>query len=350
MFGEKGAEQTVSKAGTIGAWNSNHAASHLDQKWSYLGPSIGMLEAYYKVLLILSGDLNSTVLGPSNDFGNNDVQMLQDFLAGGINSDHRGVFIQGDGFVESVGTIAMQNFIVDWLKVDLRDPSYLVLTKNNAPCADLVTSAPISPTDIYGMGNSCAYTNDVLVVQPGGAEASHYSPRGVASAPVVSGVFHDVNGSEFYQSLVDGWDILHLRSRFCDRSYGRLAYYYNALTNVFGKICQLTGQGGFVNDVPNGGAQDVVDFMNLRNNPLISGQATVDFGLSKSDRVEVKVFDVSGRLVRTLADRQFAAGRHTLTWDGVDDGGRQVARGVYFTQVKYVNSRFTDAKKLTVLK
>ena len=83
---------------------------------------------------------------------------------------------------------------------------------------------------------------------------------------------------------------------------------------------------------------------------MVTGQATVDFGLAKADRVEVKVFDVSGRLVRTLADRQFAAGRHSLTWDGADSQGRQVARGVYFTQVKYVNSKFTDARKLTVLK
>src|SRR4029078_13289380 len=104
-------------------------------------------------------------------------------------------------------------------------------------------------------------------------------------------------------------------------------------------------------DVPNNPSGQVfVDFMNLRNNPLVSGQATVDFGLSKADRVEVKVFDVSGRLVRMLADRQFAAGKHTLTWDGVDNDGHQVARGVYFTQVEYLNSRFTDAKKLTVLK
>ena len=69
-----------------------------------------------------------------------------------------------------------------------------------------------------------------------------------------------------------------------------------------------------------------------------------------ADHVEVKVFDVSGRLVRTLADRQFAAGRHSLTWDGADSQGRQVARGVYFTQVKYVARGITESRKLTILK
>ena len=123
------------------------------------------------------------------------------------------------------------------------------------------------------------------------------------------------------------------------------------MTDIFGKICQLVGFHCFCTDVPNDADGRVfVDFMNLRNNPLVSGITTVDFGLSKADRVEVKVFDVSGRLVRTLADRAFDAGAHTVTWDGADDRGRMVARGVYFTQVRYLGRGFTEARKLTILK
>ena len=66
--------------------------------------------------------------------------------------------------------------------------------------------------------------------------------------------------------------------------------------------------------------------------------------------MEVKVFDVSGRLVRTLCDRQFAPGKHTLNWDGADGNGRQVARGVYFTQVRYLTRGVTESRKLTILK
>jgi flagellar hook assembly protein FlgD len=51
-----------------------------------------------------------------------------------------------------------------------------------------------------------------------------------------------------------------------------------------------------------------------------------------------------------LAKRRFKAGEHDLVWDGTDDNGRPVARGVYFTQVKYKDSAFNEAKKLTVLK
>jgi len=350
MFGTKASESLNSKSGTIGSWNGNHAASAVDFKWSYLGPSIGMLTAYYKVLLILSGDLNSTIIGPGLNFGADDVLMIQDFLADGSSGDHRGVFVEGDGWVEANGAGSQLALMTNWLKVSLRDPSYLTLSQNDDLCLDLIPSAPISSIDIYGVRNGCLFTDDVLQVEAGGAQSARYSPNGVATPPLVAGVFHDVAGSEFYQSVVDGWDIENLRSRYCDGPRGRQWYYYNVLTNIFGKICTITGSGGGVNDVPSGGAQEFVDFMNLRNNPLVAGQATISLGLSKPDHVEVKVYDVSGRLVRTLADRQFAAGPHSLLWDGVDNSGRQVERGVYFTQVKYKNSRFSDSRKITVLK
>ena len=73
-------------------------------------------------------------------------------------------------------------------------------------------------------------------------------------------------------------------------------------------------------------------------------------GLATADRVMARIYDVSGRLVRTLADRNFTPGNYRLEWDGTDDSGRQMQRGVYFTQVKYARTHFTDAKKLTVLK
>ena len=67
----------------------------------------------------------------------------------------------------------------------------------------------------------------------------------------------------------------------------------------------------------------------------------------------MKIYDVSGRLVRTLADGQlFKAGRvdPALTWDGLDDGGRGVTRGAYFVSVRYEKSRYETAKKMIVLR
>ena len=44
----------------------------------------------------------------------------------------------------------------------------------------------------------------------------------------------------------------------------------------------------------------------------------------------VRVYDITGRLVRTLVDGTVEPGRHTATWDGRNDAGECVGSGVYF--------------------
>lgn len=50
-------------------------------------------------------------------------------------------------------------------------------------------------------------------------------------------------------------------------------------------------------------------------------------------RAAVRVYDVHGRLLRTLADGVFAAGRHDLEWDGRDAAGRDAPAGVFFVRL-----------------
>ena len=76
----------------------------------------------------------------------------------------------------------------------------------------------------------------------------------------------------------------------------------------------------------------------------------MNFGLARADRVTARIYDVSGRLVRTLADRDFAPGDYRLVWDGSDDRGRSMPRGVYFTEIHYARTGFRETKKLTVLR
>ena len=47
-------------------------------------------------------------------------------------------------------------------------------------------------------------------------------------------------------------------------------------------------------------------------------------------RAEVALYDAGGRLVRTLASGEYAAGQQLVEWDGRDTGGRSVVPGVYF--------------------
>jgi len=56
----------------------------------------------------------------------------------------------------------------------------------------------------------------------------------------------------------------------------------------------------------------------------------INYQLSKPVRATLKVYDISGRLIRTLVDEEQKPGFYTATWNGRDSSGRQVASGVYF--------------------
>ena len=59
-----------------------------------------------------------------------------------------------------------------------------------------------------------------------------------------------------------------------------------------------------------------------------STEIPIDFVVS-SGRVEMKLYDVAGRLITNLVDEEYAAGRHTLMWNGMTESGQLVGSGVY---------------------
>lgn len=68
-------------------------------------------------------------------------------------------------------------------------------------------------------------------------------------------------------------------------------------------------------------------------NPTAGG-ADVSFTLPEPATVTITVHEVSGRLLRRLECRSFAAGAHSVRWRGEDDGGRTMAPGVYLVRVR----------------
>jgi len=50
--------------------------------------------------------------------------------------------------------------------------------------------------------------------------------------------------------------------------------------------------------------------------------------------VSLRIFDVTGRMVRQLVNGYQTAGPHTAIWDGKDDGGRGVASGHYYARIR----------------
>jgi hypothetical protein len=64
------------------------------------------------------------------------------------------------------------------------------------------------------------------------------------------------------------------------------------------------------------------------------GAGPSDLVLSTGGHVVVQVFDVRGRLVTTLADRDLGPGSYDFRWDGRNSDGNRVSSGIYFRRVK----------------
>ncbi len=70
-------------------------------------------------------------------------------------------------------------------------------------------------------------------------------------------------------------------------------------------------------------------------------QTSISFSLPAAGNVHLKVYNATGRLVRTLVDGSLPAGAYQQVWDGTDSHGHRVASGVYLYRLE------TPGRKLT---
>jgi hypothetical protein len=67
-------------------------------------------------------------------------------------------------------------------------------------------------------------------------------------------------------------------------------------------------------------------------NPFI-GETQLSFNAGSASWAHLAVYDVAGKLVRTLVDGPVEGGLRTIAWDGTDSRGSRVASGVYFVRL-----------------
>ncbi len=77
-------------------------------------------------------------------------------------------------------------------------------------------------------------------------------------------------------------------------------------------------------------------------NPF-SDHTSLQFDAPTADAsVRLRLFDVSGRVVRTLVDGPVALGRHRAEWDGRDHSGKPLGPGVYLCVFESPGKRFSQ--------
>ena len=102
-----------------------------------------------------------------------------------------------------------------------------------------------------------------------------------------------------------------------------------------------------VTDAPPSVATTRTQLVSIVPNPF-NPQTQITFDLKQSARVSLGIYDLRGRLVRQLASVDYSAGRHQLSWNGLDDSGLHVASGVYL--VRFAANGAEEQRKITLVK
>ena len=99
----------------------------------------------------------------------------------------------------------------------------------------------------------------------------------------------------------------------------------------------LTTEGICSLDERSGAGSDVVPQpITLRGNypnPFNAGTG-IEFDLYSWGRVDLSIYNIMGQKVRTIMPGKLDAGRHTISWNGMDDRGKRVSSGPYFYHIK----------------
>jgi hypothetical protein len=372
---------------TGAAWLSNRSAAIpagtelVGGKNALTGPTGPMLRQFYRRMMFLTGAITTTFFGKAPNRTDDDMAMLNDFAGTvGGTAQPRSVIVIGAGFADDLlttpGLVGGLAFLNSYFGADLRNTAYRTFSGNPAavaqynpvPASALDVAAPAAAPNVagmkFGLSDGCGLENDVLAVNPVVATAAaQVEMENVgANGPYVGAIFAPNGGGRVHTTFFDGSRIQRMGGiitynpisgapQLPISNAGLRAYMFKALTIVAGGLgCGPSATPVGVGDGPGSGpGSTFVNFMNLRSaNPMRSGQARIAFGLARNEKVQVRVYDVTGRLVKTVADRMFVGGQeHVVIWDGTNDTGERVKSGVYFYMLK--TPTWTSKRKLALL-
>jgi hypothetical protein len=179
----------------------------------------------------------------------------------------------------------------------------------------------------------------------------HASYGGAVDIAAVS----NVPPGKYYRTFTEGYDNCLIKT---NASQGPLACGPDSfMTTWYG--CVLSWSGQFAStcraaDIAVGGypgfAPTFVTWLGQGFPNPMNPVSTIRYTLGVSGRATLKIFDVAGRVVRTLVDAEQKArsAPYEVAWDGKNDRGEAAASGVFFYQLEAPGYR--SAKKIVILR
>ena len=291
----------------------------------------------YNVVIFDSGDLESCTIsdGTEDSDKSDDAKLLIDWIE--ESSFDVSLLIMGDGVASDLSNSSASYasyLMVQRCGVSLGNGSYFEMTggiNGGGIASPLVSGAPDGPVDFldveYYASGGCPVINDfdVLEATYAGLCALMYPGLGDQQycAGIASSTYNQHANDVF--SIWVGHSFMNIRSAESGLSAWRLF-----LRRVFG-FFRMDCPGCFTytdSEIPK--ATSLSDNFPNPFNPV----TRVKFSLKEKGHVKMRVYDVSGRLIRVLVNEVRDAGSYEISWDGTNGLGNTVASGIYFCRME----------------
>ena len=314
-----------------------------------------LTDQYYKIVWD-SGDLNAVTIteGTTKSDKSNDCQMLIDWMD---LSEHRcGLWVCGDGIAADLtkdATTPALTLMSTKCGVTLVNDSYFELTGGRTGGGVITplitgdtggTSALIfvhggTPDKFYAFGG-CFVINlfDVLDVTAGGKPALDYPTYGGNRYLAgVSNAWQNGSGNDV-RTMWFGFSYMYVRNDAVSAPIDR----FEIAGDVFAWM-----QNPIKPNITPAVTPKSYNLAQNFPNPF-NPSTTIKYDMKDKGIVTLKVYNVAGQLVRTLANSVKNAGSYTVTWDGKNDRGGAVASGIYFYKME--TKDFSQTKKMVMLR
>jgi hypothetical protein len=307
-----------------------------------------MTTAYKKVIWD-SGNLESTTISEGTTYSDksNDAQMLVDWME--FSAHDVGLWVCGDDVAEELNGapsgVAL-TLLSTYCGVQFVGGDYHNLSGIVTPLvfASSNVGNPLWHT-IYGdsiyVFGGCPIINqfDYLEKTGNGEYALDYPD--VAGLPYYAGIYNNGlnDGGYDIRTMWFGFSFMYVREAEVGIPIMRnqvvrdiIAWMENDVNSEISEVDELPKANTLSQNFPN------------PFNPT----TTIKFGLRSKSNVSIKIYDVAGRLVKTLVNEMRDAGRHEVTWDGTNNHNSTVASGVYFYKMN--TKEFEQTKKMVLLR
>jgi len=176
-----------------------------------------------------------------------------------------------------------------------------------------------------------SYDAYVVKLDPMGSALSYASFLGGGGYDSGSGIVFDGSASVYVSGDTWSADFPTTAGAFDPTSNGQMNAFVTKLSLIATPVLSETAMVKL---------PKAFDLEQIYPNPF-NACTQIRYQISADGYVSLKVYNTLGQDVRILVDAAQKVGVHAVTWDGHDDGGREVASGLYFCRLQVGNFRKT---------